>query len=77
MDAAAETVQMLTMVVLIGFTSPVDGEFAPVRYSFYKATAEQCRVERESNQDARRRVLCLDRKADGRRSVQELLREHG
>jgi hypothetical protein len=77
METAIETVQMLTMVVLVGFTSPVDGAFAPTGYSFYRASAAECAAEQERNQDARRRVICLEPGRGDGRSVVELLRDVG
>lgn len=77
METAIETAQMLTMVVLIGFTSPVNGEFAPVSYNFYQATAQQCAEEQARNSDARRRVLCLQKGSKDRRTMREMLREIG
>ena len=77
MESAIETAQMLTMVVLIGFTSPVDGRFAPVSYNFYQATAQQCADEKARNQDLKRRVLCLEKGSEDRRTMGEMLREVG
>lgn len=53
-------VELLTMVVLIGFTNPTDGEFSPVSYTFYSTPAEQCLAERANNTAENRRILCLD-----------------
>ena len=77
MESAIETARMLTMVVLIGFTSPVDGRFAPVSYSFYQATPRQCAEEQARNHDETRRILCLDKGKGDRRTMNEMLREIG
>ncbi|MBP5858740.1 hypothetical protein KAJ83_17105 [Marivibrio halodurans] len=77
MESAIETAQMLTMVVLIGFTSPVDGRFAPVSYSFYQATPRQCAEEQARNHDDARRILCLDKSKEDRRTMSDMLREVG
>ena len=72
-----ETVQLLTMIVLVGFTSPVDGEFAPVSYTFYQATKAQRLKEQDAHRTGSTRVLCLRPGEGDRRTIPDLLKEIG
>jgi len=60
MNAALDTVQTITMVVMVGFSSPMTGEFQPNSYSFYQATVEECAAEKRLNTLENRRIVCLD-----------------